>query len=60
MIGDRFLTDVAFGNRLGMLTIRPEPFTSEGETKAVRAVSFFVFLKRNLNLVIYSVYFQFR
>jgi phosphatidylglycerophosphatase GEP4 len=38
MIGDRFLTDVAFGNRLGMLTIRPEPFTSEGETKAVRAV----------------------
>ena len=40
MIGDRFLTDVAFGNRLGMLTIRPEPFTSEGETKAVRAVRF--------------------
>lgn len=37
MIGDRFLTDVAFGNRLGMLTIRPEPFTSEGETTAVRA-----------------------
>lgn len=38
MIGDRFLTDVAFGNRLGMLTIRPEPFTSEGETRTVRAV----------------------
>ena len=39
MIGDRYMTDIAFGNRLGMLTIRPEPFTSAGETKAVRAVS---------------------
>ena len=38
MIGDRFMTDIAFGNRLGMLTIRPEPFTSAGETKTVRAV----------------------
>ena len=39
MIGDRFLTDVAFGNRLGMLTIRPMPFTSAGEPKTVQAVS---------------------
>lgn len=38
MVGDRYLTDVAFGNRLGMLTIRPVPFTAEGEPKAVRAV----------------------
>lgn len=37
MIGDRYLTDIAFGNRLGMLTIRPEPFTAEGETRTVRA-----------------------
>jgi hypothetical protein len=38
MIGDRFLTDVVFGNRNGMLTIRPAPFTSQGEPKAVLAV----------------------
>lgn len=37
MIGDRYLTDVAFGNRLGMLTIRQKPFTSSGEPVAVRA-----------------------
>ena len=40
MIGDRYLTDIAFGNRLGMLTIRPQPFTSNGEPKTVRAVRF--------------------
>ena len=39
MIGDRYATDVAFGNRLGMLTIRPKPFTLSGEPLAVRAVS---------------------
>lgn len=39
MIGDRFLTDVVFGNRNGMLTIRPAPFTSKGEPKAVLLVS---------------------
>jgi phosphatidylglycerophosphatase GEP4 len=39
MIGDRYLTDIVFGNRLGMLTIRPAPYTSAGEPKAVRAVS---------------------
>jgi predicted HAD superfamily phosphohydrolase YqeG len=38
MVGDRFLTDVVFGNRNGMLTIRPAPFTSKGEPKAVLAV----------------------
>ena len=26
MVGDRYMTDVVFGNRLGMLTIRPTPF----------------------------------
>ncbi|PSC70629.1 HAD-superfamily [Micractinium conductrix] len=35
MIGDRYLTDVVFGNRSGMLTIRPAPFTTHGEPKAV-------------------------
>ncbi|KAL4854406.1 putative phosphatidylglycerophosphatase [Chlorella vulgaris] len=35
MVGDRYLTDVVFGNRNGMLTIRPAPFTSRGEPKAV-------------------------
>ena len=38
MIGDRYLTDVAFGNRHGMLTIRPEPFTVANEPLEVRAV----------------------
>ena len=39
MIGDRYLTDVVFGNRNGMMTIRPQPFTSVGEPRAVRLVS---------------------
>ncbi len=39
MVGDRYLTDVVFGNRNGMLTIRPAPFTSKGEPKAVLLVS---------------------
>lgn len=38
MVGDRYLTDVVFGNRNGMLTIRPAPFTSRGEPKAVLLV----------------------
>lgn len=38
MVGDRFLTDVVFGNRNGMLTVRPAPFTSKGEPKAVLLV----------------------
>lgn len=36
MVGDRYLTDVAFGNRLGMMTIRPRPITLKGEPVAVR------------------------
>ena len=39
MVGDRYLTDVVFGNRNGMLTIRPAPFTAAGEPMAVAAVS---------------------
>jgi hypothetical protein len=35
----RFLTDVVFGNRHGMLTIRPEPLTTENEPLGVRMVS---------------------
>lgn len=38
MVGDRYLTDVVFGNRNGMLTVRPAPFTSQGEPKAVLLV----------------------
>ena len=39
MVGDRYLTDVAFGNRLGMLTVRVDPVekTGRGEPRAVRA-----------------------
>lgn len=36
MVGDRYMTDVVFGNRLGMLTIRPEPFTWSGEPQTVK------------------------
>ncbi len=30
-IGDRYLTDIVFGNRHGMLTVRVAPMTLEGE-----------------------------
>jgi predicted HAD superfamily phosphohydrolase YqeG len=26
MVGDRYMTDVVFGNRLGMMTVRVKPF----------------------------------
>ena len=39
MIGDRYLTDVVYGNRNGLLTIRPAPLTLEGEPSAVLLVS---------------------
>ena len=39
MVGDRYLTDIVFGNRLGMLTVRTEPLTLRGEPKAVLLVS---------------------
>lgn len=35
MIGDRYLTDVVFGNRHGMLTVRPAPLTNAGEPTGV-------------------------
>ena len=38
MVGDRYLTDVVFGNRLGMLTIRTAPLTFRGEPRAVLLV----------------------
>lgn len=36
-IGDRYLTDVVFGNRHGMLTIRVAPLTVKGEPPTVAA-----------------------
>ena len=38
MIGDRYLIDTVFGNKNGMLTVRPAPLTLKGEPKAVWAV----------------------
>ncbi len=38
MVGDRYLTDIVFGNRLGMLTVRTQPLTLRGEPKAVLLV----------------------
>jgi len=36
MVGDRTFTDVAYGNSLGMLTVKCEPFTSKGENLFVK------------------------
>ena len=36
MVGDRLLTDMVYGNRLGMLTIMPEPITTRGEPVTVK------------------------
>jgi len=47
-VGDRYLTDVVFGNKSGMFTIRCEPFDTSKESKAIllaRAVEAF-FQKR--------------
>ncbi|KAI8468382.1 MAG: mitochondrial PGP phosphatase-domain-containing protein [Monoraphidium minutum] len=35
-VGDRYLTDVVYGNRHGMLTVRVAPLTSRGEPPGVR------------------------
>ena len=37
MLGDRYLTDVVYGNRHGMFTVRCAPFTEAGESKAIKA-----------------------
>lgn len=34
IVGDRVLTDIAFGNLCGMLTVLVDPFTSEGDNRA--------------------------
>ena len=36
-VGDRYLTDVVYGNRHGMFTVRVEPFTEEGESSVDQA-----------------------
>lgn len=38
IIGDRLVGDILWGNSLGMLTIKTEPLTSDGENVAVRLV----------------------
>ena len=38
MVGDRYMTDVVFGNRLGMLTVRPAPLTWKGDPRTVQWV----------------------
>ena len=51
MIGDRYLTDVVYGNRHGLLTIRPAPFTLEGEPSAVLLVRACLALLKQASLV---------
>ena len=37
MVGDRYITDVLFATRNGMLAVRVAPFTTAGEAPTVRA-----------------------
>lgn len=39
MVGDRYLTDIVYGNQNGLLTIRPAPLTMKGDPSVVRLVS---------------------
>ena len=39
MVGDRYLTDIVYGNRNGLLTIRPAPLTMKGDPSVVRMVT---------------------
>lgn len=41
MVGDRYFTDIVFGNNNGLLTIRPAPLTSVGEPFIVQKVRMF-------------------
>jgi phosphatidylglycerophosphatase GEP4 len=41
MVGDRYLTDVAFGNKHGMLCVRTCQLTSRGDNPVARAMLFF-------------------
>jgi hypothetical protein len=36
MVGDRYMTDILYGSRLGLLTVRTAPLTPHGEPAAVR------------------------
>ena len=36
-VGDRYLTDVVYGNRHGMFTIRVAPFTTKGESISIKS-----------------------
>lgn len=41
-VGDRYFTDIVYGNSNGLLTIRPAPLTSIGEPFVVRRVQYFL------------------
>lgn len=38
IVGDRVLTDIAFGNLYGMLTVLVDPFTEEGDNRAAALI----------------------
>lgn len=40
MVGDRYLTDIVYGNKHNMLTIYVEPFDVHGEPFGVKIVNF--------------------
>lgn len=41
VVGDRILSDVVMGNKLGMFTIRVAPFNTKNENVVVKAVRLF-------------------
>ena len=49
MVGDRYLTDIVYGNRNGLLTIRPAPLTMKGDPSVVRMVRYLVCCSRALS-----------
>lgn len=38
VVGDRYFTDILFGNRMGAYTIKTDVITSDGENFAVKLV----------------------
>jgi hypothetical protein len=52
VVGDRYLTDVVFGNLNGSLTIYTAPVSTNGENFAVRLVCCFI------DLIYFRLYFH--
>ncbi|GAM24379.1 hypothetical protein SAMD00019534_075540 [Acytostelium subglobosum LB1] len=61
MVGDRFLTDILFGNLYGMMTIYTSPITSVGDNGAVKLIrdkekSFVMYNKQHYNAPVHPLF----